>query len=197
MPRDIVSPRVVQVIIQENRWKQTKLERPAGLELLDDLPGAEVLFVRVGTDKVEVELIGKGFGEKVSPARERFQIEELIFNQAVNGFHIALEGVSGGRDAKGGAGAESGGVTAAIMAADELGTIVGLPDQVAQRDATTIEVLLDAGGKDGTGGCGTALGKSPEQQTAAHLARGVLDGRQIEGLGLRPVAGNIVWILGG
>src|ERR1700722_16362845 len=78
MPRDIVSPRVVQVIIQENRWKQTKLERPAGLELLDDLPGAEVLFVRVGTDKVEVELIGKGFGEKVSPARERFQIEELI-----------------------------------------------------------------------------------------------------------------------
>ena len=99
MPRDIVSPRVVQVIIQENRWKQTKLERPAGLELLDDLPGAEVLFVRVGTDKVEVELIGKGFGEKVSPARERFQIEELIFNQAVNGFHIALEGVSGGRNA--------------------------------------------------------------------------------------------------
>lgn len=93
-------------------------------------------------------------------------------------------------------GGETGGVTAAIMAADELGTIVGLPDQVAQRDATTIEVLLDAGGKDGTGGCGTALGKSPEQQTAAHLARGVLDGRQIEGLGLRPVAGNIVEILG-
>src|ERR1700723_932327 len=119
MPRDIVSPRVVQVIIQENRWKKTKLERPAGLELLDDLPGAEVLFVRVGTDKVEVELIGKGFGEKVSPARERFQIEELIFNQAVNGFHIALEGVSGGGDENGVAVALSGGGTGGGSAGEE------------------------------------------------------------------------------
>jgi len=70
MPRDIVSPRVVQVIIQENRGKQAEMERPAGLELLDDLPGAEVLFVGVGTDEVEVELVGKSFGEKVSTPRE-------------------------------------------------------------------------------------------------------------------------------
>jgi len=40
-------------------------------------------------------------------------------------------------------------VTAPIVAADELGTVVGLPDQIAQRDAATIEVLRDAGGKDG------------------------------------------------
>src|SRR5271157_272822 len=58
VPRDIVSPGVVQVIIQEDRWKQAELERPARLELLDDLPGAEVLFVGVGADEVEVELIG-------------------------------------------------------------------------------------------------------------------------------------------
>ena len=75
------------------------MERPARLELLDDLPGAEVLFVRVGTDEVEVELIGKGFGEKVSTPRERFQIEELILDEAVNGFDITLEGVSGGGNA--------------------------------------------------------------------------------------------------
>jgi len=80
-------------------------------------------------------------------------------------------------------------VTAAIVAADELGAVVGLPDQIAQGDAATIEVLLDAGGKDGTGGRRTALGKGPEQQAAAHFAGGVFDGRQIEGLGLRPVAG--------
>jgi tartrate dehydratase alpha subunit/fumarate hydratase class I-like protein len=99
VPREIVSPGVVQVIVQENRWKQTELERPAGLELLDDLPRAEVLFMRVGTDQVEVELVGKGFGEEVAPTVERFQVKELIFDEAVNGFHIALEGVSGGRDA--------------------------------------------------------------------------------------------------
>src|SRR5208337_3684362 len=58
------------------------------------------------------------------------------------------------------------------------------------------EMLLNAGGEDGAGGCGTALRESPEQQAAAHFAGGVLDGRQIEGLGLRPVAGDIVEVLG-
>src|SRR5258708_24481417 len=87
-------------------------------------------------------------------------------------------------------------MTAAIMAADELGTVVGLPDQIAQRDAATIEVLLNAGGEDGTGGGGTALGKGPEQQAAAHFAGGVFDRREIEDLGLGPVAGDIVEVLG-
>src|SRR5713101_4252128 len=84
----------------------------------------------------------------------------------------------------------------AIMTADELRAIVGLPDQVAQRDAATGEVLLNAGGEDGTGGRGTALGKGPEQQAAAHLAGGVFDGSEIEGPGLRPVAEDIVEVLG-
>src|SRR5258708_823761 len=87
-------------------------------------------------------------------------------------------------------------MTATIMAADELGTVVGLPDQIAQRDAATIKVLLNAGGEDGTGGGGTALGKGPEQQAAAHFAGGVFDGGQIEDLRLRPVAGDIVEVLG-
>jgi signal transduction histidine kinase len=38
------------------------------LKLLDDLPGAEVLFVGVGADEVEVELIGKGLGEEITDA---------------------------------------------------------------------------------------------------------------------------------
>src|SRR5260370_32704591 len=84
----------------------------------------------------------------------------------------------------------------ANVAADELGTVVGLPDQIAQRDAATIEVLLNAGGEDGAGGGGTALGEGPEQQAAAHFAGGVFDRREIEGLGLRPVAGDVVEILG-
>jgi len=44
-PREIVSPGVIQVIIQEDRWKQAELEGPARLELFDDLPRSEVLFV--------------------------------------------------------------------------------------------------------------------------------------------------------
>src|SRR5258708_17083549 len=87
-------------------------------------------------------------------------------------------------------------MTATIMAADELGRVVGLPDQIAQRDAATIKVLWNAGGEDGTGGGGTALGEGPEQQAAAHFAGGVFDRRESEGLGLRPVAGDVVEILG-
>ena len=75
------------------------MERPARLELFDDLPGAEILFVGIGTNEVEVELVGEGFGEEVAAAGERFQIEEFIFHEAVNGFNIALEGGSGGRNA--------------------------------------------------------------------------------------------------
>jgi hypothetical protein len=75
------------------------LERPVGLELLNDLPGAEVLFVRVGADEVEIELVGEGFGEEVGATGKRFQVEELIFDEAVNGFDIALKGVGGGRNA--------------------------------------------------------------------------------------------------
>jgi hypothetical protein len=74
------------------------LERPTRLEALDDLPGAEVLFVGVGADEVEIQLVGEGFGEEVAAAREGFQVEELIFDEAVNGFDIALEGVSGGKE---------------------------------------------------------------------------------------------------
>jgi len=69
------------------------------LELLDDLPRAEVLFVGVGTDQVEVKLEGESLGEEIATTGERFQVKELIFDEAVNGFPIALEGVSGGRDA--------------------------------------------------------------------------------------------------
>ena len=82
------------------------------------------------------------------------------------------------------------------MSADELRAVVGLPDQVAERDAATIKMLLNASGEDGAGGGRTALREGPEQQAAAHLASGVLDGGQIEDLRLRPVAGDIVEVLG-
>jgi len=57
------------------------LERPARLELLDDLPRTEVLFVGVGTDQVEVKLVGKSFGEEIAPTVERFQGKELILTR--------------------------------------------------------------------------------------------------------------------
>src|SRR5712692_3573418 len=57
-------------------------------------------------------------------------------------------------------------------------------------------MLLDAGGEHRTGRSAARLRESPEQQAAANLPRGVLDDRQVQALGLLPVAGDIVEILG-
>ena len=61
-----------------------------GSEALDDLPWSLELFVRVGAREIEIELIGLGLGEEFAATGEGFQIEELIFDQAKNGFDIAL-----------------------------------------------------------------------------------------------------------
>lgn len=53
--------------------------------MLQDLPGAEILFVGAGADELEVEQVGEGLGQEVAAGGERFQIEELLFDQAVNG----------------------------------------------------------------------------------------------------------------
>lgn len=147
--------------------------------------------MRIGPREVEVELVGVDFGEEVSPAGEIFQVEKLIFFEAVHRFDVALVSVRGWRDAHM--------LTVAKgfrKVAFELTAVVGLPDQVAQRDSITIQMSLNAGGKDGASRSVTLLRKSPEQQAATNVPGGVLDGGQVQPLGLQPVAGDIVEILG-
>jgi hypothetical protein len=43
-----------------------------------------------------------------------------------------------------------------VVATDELAAVVGLPDQIAERDAVAIQVQLDAGSED-RAGCGAAF----------------------------------------
>ena len=78
----------------------------------------------------------------------------------------------------------------------EFTAVVGLPDQIAERDAVAIQMLLNAGSEDGAGRRRTFLRESPEEQSAANIASGVLNDGQAEPLGLRPVAGNIIEIMG-
>jgi len=131
------------------------------------------------------------FGEEVAAAGEVFQVEELVFFGAMHGFHVALIGVGGRWDAHMLAIAEGFG-----KVPFELAAVVGLPDQIAQRDAIAIQMLLDPGGENGAGRSAALLGEGPEEQTAADIAGGVLNDRQVESLGLQPVARNIVEILG-
>jgi len=59
-----------------------------------------IFLVRVGPREIEVELVRLRFGEELTAAGEGFQIEELIFDEAMDGFDVALVGVCGGRDAQ-------------------------------------------------------------------------------------------------
>ena len=186
-PWHIVSPLGVEVVIEDDRRKQAELEGRAGIEALDDLPGSLKFLVGVGPGEIEVELVGMDFGEEVTAALEEFQIEELVFFEAVDGFDVALEGVSGRGNTDMLAVAESGGEIAF-----ELAAVVGLPSQIAQRDAVAMQMLLNARGENGAGGSRALFSEGPEQQAAAHIAGGVLDGGQAQSLSLRPVVGDVV-----
>jgi hypothetical protein len=180
---------VIDVVIEDDGWKQAKLE--GGSEELDDLPRTEVLLMGVPAGEIEVELVGMDLGEEIAAAGEGFQVEELVFFEAVDGFDVALVGVSCGRDAHMPVVTESGG-----KIPFELTAVVGLPDQIAERDTVAIQVLLNAGSEDSAGSGGSFLREGPEEQGAAHVASSVLNAGQVELLGLRPVARNVVEILG-
>src|SRR3990172_9415320 len=195
MPTQIVPPVGVEKVIQVDGRKQAEIEGGARSELLDNLPGAVIPLVGVEAHQVEVELIDGGLGKELAAAEERFQVKELVLDESVDGFDIALVGVSGGRDADvlafSQGGGESGGSAEIIGAADELRAVVGLPNHVAERNAAAAEMLLDAIGENGAGAGAAPLGEGQEQYTAAHLAGGVLDQRQSEAVGLRPEARDI------
>jgi hypothetical protein len=126
----------VETVIQEDGGKQAESEGEAGIELVDDLPWAEVSFVGVGSDEVEVTRVDAGFGEELAAATEGFQVIELVLDEAVDGFDVTLVGVGGGRDAlmlgaeeSDGAG-EAGAGAVRLEGADELAAVIGLPDEV-------------------------------------------------------------------
>jgi hypothetical protein len=80
------------------------------------------------------------FGEEVAAAGKVFQVEKLVLFEAMYRFHVALIGVGGWWDAYMLAVAEGFGKIAL-----ELAAVVRLPDQVAERNAVAMQMLLDAG----------------------------------------------------
>src|SRR5258708_40374092 len=101
----------------------------------------------------------------------------------MNGFDVALVSVRGGWDAHMLTVAES-----CREIAFELAAVVGLPDQIAQRDSVAVQMLLDTGSEDRAGSGAAFFGEGPEQQPAAHIAGGVLNGGQADRL--RPRSGG-------
>jgi len=97
LERYIVSPLRVETIVEEDGGKQTEVEGEAEIEMVKDLTGAEVSFVGIGTSEIEVEQVEGSFGQEVGGAGERFHVEELIFDEAVDGFDVGLVGAAAGR----------------------------------------------------------------------------------------------------
>jgi hypothetical protein len=128
--------------------------------------------VRVRARHIEVQLIGVHLGEEIAAASEVFQIEKFIFFEAMHDLHIALVGMRGRWDAHVLTVAEGGGKWAFEFAA-----VVGLPDQIPQRDSVAIQMLLNTSRENSAGRRAAFFGEGPEQQAAVNFAGGVLNGR--------------------
>jgi len=91
----------------------------------------------VGADQVEVEPVGGDFGPEVLRVREGFPIKELVLDEAVDRFDIALPGVALGWDRAVVAteGAHGGRQALLVLVLEELRAVVGLPDQLGEVDS--------------------------------------------------------------
>jgi hypothetical protein len=140
---------------------------------MDDLPWGEASLVRIGSSHVELELAEGSFGQEVDPVGEGFESGELIFDEAVNSFDVALAGVGGGRDAivlrakVSDGGREVGAGPVGLELADEFTAVVGWPGQVPQLDAPACRVDLNALREERAGLGGTPRSISEELQAAA------------------------------
>ena len=128
-------------------------EREARIEWVEDLPGAEVVFVRVGTGEVAGELVEGSLGQEVAGRGEGFDFEELVFEEAVDGFDIAWVGGREGRDALVWGAEETDGAGEALAGAvgrefaDQFAAVVGLPGQGAEVAAAAVQRSWNALGK--------------------------------------------------
>ncbi len=141
----------------------------------------------IRANQVEVVLMERDLGEELGAGSKGFQVIELVFDEAVNGFDVARVGVSGGRNALRLTVAEGGGEagTDAVVLdlAEEFAAIIGLPGQVTDFDAAAGQMSLNAGGEAGVGRSQAAGSEGQERQAAADLAGRVPNGGQMAGLG--------------
>ena len=65
---------------------------------LEDLERALPFLAAIGAHQIEVMPVGGDFGPEVGVISESFAVEKLVFDQAMDRFHVALPSVTFGRD---------------------------------------------------------------------------------------------------
>lgn len=155
-------------------------------------------FAAVRADQVEVVPVGGDLGPEVSQATEGFSVEELIFDEAVDGFDVALPGKALGWDVTvvRTQSAYRGGQALLLFVFQKLRAIIGLPDQAAQIDSVAGQVNGELFGQEGGVGFGQFVGVTGEAGAGDRLAGGILKTRQFEPRHGQPIVGNILQVFG-
>ena len=65
---------------------------------MEDLQWAVPFFAPVGSNQIEVVPVSGELGPEVGWSGEGFAVEELILDEAMDGFDVALPGIALGRD---------------------------------------------------------------------------------------------------
>ena len=165
---------------------------------LEDLQRAFPFFAAVGADEVEVVPIGRDLGPEVGRACEGFTVEELVFDETMDGFDVALPGIAFRRDVTvvGPQSAHGGGQTLFLLVFEELRAVIGLPDQASQIDTVAGQVNGKLFGQEGGVRFGQFVGITGEAGTTDRLAGGVLKAREFEAGHREPVVRDILKVFG-
>ena len=164
----------------------------------EDLQRALPFLAAVFAHEVEVRPVGVGFGKKLGGAAESLQVQELIFDEAMDRFDVALPGVAfGGYEAViGSEQAHGGGQAALLLVFLELASIVGLPDQAGEIDAMKSQVGGELFGHEDGVTFGEFVGVGGKAGAGDDFARCVLEAGQAVAHHLGPVVGDILQVFG-
>src|SRR5688572_21176480 len=165
---------------------------------LEDMERALPFLAAVGAYEVEVMPVGGDLAPEVGRSTEGFPIEELVLDEAVNRFDIALPGVALGRDVTmlGAEGADGGGESLLVLVFEELRAVVGLPGEGAQVDAVTGQVDGELFRQESGVALGEFIGVAGKGGAGNDFTGGVLEAGQLEAGHLEPVMRDVLQILG-
>ena len=142
--------------------------------------------------------VGGDLAPEVGRAGEGFAVEELVFDEAMDGFDVTLPGVTLGWDVAviRTEGADGGGEALLGLVFEELTTVIGLPGEAGEIHAVAGEVDGELFGQEGGVRLGEFVGIAGETSAGDGFAGGVLEAGEFEAGHLRPIVRNVLQILG-
>jgi hypothetical protein len=165
---------------------------------LEDLQRAFPFFAPVGADQIKIMPVGGDLVPEVGGAGEGFTVEELILDEAMDGFDVALPGIAFRRDVTviGPQSAHGRGQALFLFVFEELRAVIGLPDQACQIDTMAGQVNGKLFGQEGGVGFGQFVGIAGEAGATNRFAGSILKAREFEAGHRKPVVRDVLKVFG-